>query len=246
MIHRWIDIVYRIHKNDLNINRQLKIYETVSDTRIIRHTVNATIQGYNAYKHRIKHDDILLATDSSFANNVAGIGMFIKDGDNIYAAAQPIGSQTNHFGELFSIYKTKWMMNYFNIDTFNRRIILFTDSLSNFLSLINTPKNVNKMRYKNLFRDTQNYIKSNKIIMWKVKSHTKPCQPYNDVADNMAEIGRLHPNNDFQIIPELNSKKYLKCKYYTLPTRSHWGSIPNYLAGMFKQSVSMESDLEPD
>ena len=82
--------------------------------------------------------------------------------------------------------------------------------------------------------------------MWKVKSHTNPCQPYNDVADEMADIGRTHPNNNLQIIPDLNSVNSLKLKSYTLPNRSHWGSIPNYLAGMFKQSVSMESDLVPD
>ena len=246
MIHRWIDIVYRIHINDLNINRQLTTYKIVPDNKIMHHTMNPTIHDYNAYKHRIKHNDILMATDSSFENNRAGIGIFIKDNDNVHAAAQPIGAQTNHFGELFSIYKTKWMMNYFNIDTNNRRIILFTDSLSNFLSLINTPKNVNKMKYKHLFRNTQQYIRDNHIIMWKVKSHTKPCQPYNDVADEMADIGRIHPNNTLQIIPDLNSVKFLKLKSYTLPTRSLWGSIPNYLAGMFKQSVSMESDLEPD
>eukprot|EP01083_Nonionella_stella_P250212 864401_1 len=51
-----------------------------------------------------------------------------------------------------SQYELIWMSN--------RRCIIFTDSLSNFLPLITTPSNPDKIKYKSLFKHTQNHIKS--------------------------------------------------------------------------------------
>eukprot|EP01083_Nonionella_stella_P234704 826009_1 len=96
---------------------------------------------------------------------------------------QPIGPVDNHYGELHAIGKTKKLMEQLNIDISNRRCIIFTDSLSNFLPLITTPSNPKKIKYKPLFQHTQRHIKSINAILWKIKSHTVPQQYFNECAD---------------------------------------------------------------
>ena len=82
------------------------------------------------------------------------------------------------------------------------------------------PKNMKKSKYSDLFKNTLQHIKKLKTIMWKVKSHTIPYeQPYNRIADELAEMGRLDGNNNyFMMPPPFNSF----C--YSTVTRNHYNA----------------------
>ncbi len=202
---------------------------------------------WNGSKHRLRSTDLIIATDSSHEprTNTTGIGIFILDNNSIHCFSQPIGAQTNHFGELFAIHKSDFLIKYCKINVNNRRRVIFTDSLYNFVPLITTPHKINKLAHSNLFVNTQKYIKRSKSILWKVKSHTKPKQqPFNNVADKLAEIGRMHPNNSNYINAHYNSIQYAKYRAFHFANGITFDTINN-LAGMFQQSVSMEPDLLP-
>ena len=84
-----------------------------------------------------------------------------------------------------------------------------TDSLCSFCPLITPPKNIKKqIKFPFLFKQTQKILKNNKIILWKIKSHTDKIniidnyyggfprvQPHNHFADRLADKGRDHPQN---------------------------------------------------
>ena len=131
-----------------------------------------------------------------------------------------------------------------NIDVTDRRIICITDSLFNFCPLITPPNDIDKhMPYATLFRDTLHYIKSMKIVLWKVKSHTKPyCVIFNDYADILADEGQSHPNNGPRITPSINS-----LQYHSLTT-THDPNGVNLLnvIRLYEQRISMESNLPGD
>ncbi len=203
-----------------------------------------TIQHYRTYEWKLQPTDLIASTDSSWENGLAGIGIMIKDKNVIHCFHQPIGNVSNNFGELFAINQVRNILKYLKISTENRRSILFTDSLYNFIPLITTPNKQLKLEYSNLLKNTQSYLLKAKFLLWKVKSHTDPPQSFNNVADLLAEQGRLNNINSLFVIPEINSLKYMKYARYTL-VDSNVRTFES-LAANFSVTVSMEFCLQPD
>ena len=81
------------------------------------------------------------------------------------------------------------------------------------------------------------------IILWKVKSHTKPHSVvYNQYADRLANEGRLHPYNSRIVIPSINSLLFHNSSSYIDPI-----GVNNLIViRLFEQRVSMVSSREPD
>ncbi len=238
-IHLWINHVYRIATFNNNKNISLKYfdnkycYQNTND--LIYHIRSPKFEHWRKFIGKIQDNDILIGVDSSHDLNMTGFGIIIKDQNKFHIYAQPLGSVSNHYGELFAICKNKHLFSLFNIDTDNRRIIIFTDSLYNFIPLITTPKNVDKLNYSELFKKTQSFLLHNKIILWKIKSHTKPNQQFfNQVADFYARYGRLHPSNCSNISPDISddSKAFIYSHiHHTCPDI---GTIDYTLPRMFK------------
>ncbi len=189
------------------------------------------------YKHKLRDDDILISTDSSrdTNNGLAGFGVFIKDYNKLHYFHQPLGKRFNQYGELFAIGKSEMLLQICNVSTDNRRVIIQTDSLSNFLTLITTPKNLHKCPDETLFKSTQQYLKRIKALLWKVKSHTKPEQFYNGIANTLANLGRLNPANNRNLKISLDSNEHSILFHKTSPTTN-----PQLLTGYADLSVSME------
>eukprot|EP01083_Nonionella_stella_P050817 135066_1 len=216
-IHEWIHNVYRIHNNEVTIRYLCNKNSIIDSRRLIYHIRNDTYGQWLLYKYKLRDDDILVGTDSSHKHDLTGIGIIIKDRNKIYTYHEPIGPTSNHYGELFAINKAHFLINHFKIDYVGRRVILFTDSLSNFLSIITPPKNEKRLEYPGLHKITTNNIKSMNTVLWKIKSHTNPSQFYNYIADELADRGRINANNSFQIIPNPNDTTHADIQCYESP-----------------------------
>ncbi len=93
-------------------------------------------------------------------------------------------------------------------------------------------------------------------LLWKIKSHTdiinirdnymysKPVvQPYNGEADRLADLGRLHPNNEAGIPISLNN---LNNSYYYEKTVCLNGSNNINIVRQFWLRTISESRWKPD
>ncbi len=172
---RWINYVYRINKKERNIYSFLSDHDTQETNDLMYHIRCETIQDYFCFENKLRDSDIVIATDASRDpdENLTGIGIFIKDHNKFYRYAEPLGSVSNSFGELFAIGKVKFLLDFFQIDTTNRRIIIMTDSLCSFCPLITPPKNIDKqIKYPTLFKQTQTFLKHKQVVLWKIRSHT--------------------------------------------------------------------------
>ena len=221
---RWINYVYRANNNEISVRYLSSQHNTIPTDDLIYHLRSDTLNEYLAYEDKFRDDDIIISGDSSHDKNtgLTGIGVFIKDRDVFHRFCEPIGSVTNNFGELFAIGKGDFLLKFFNVNTFNRRIFVITDSLCSFCPLITPPKNIDKqIKHAPLFKTTQKYLKRMNAILWKMKSHTDldnipdnrfhgipRVQPYNGEADRLADLGRLHPCNASGIPFDLDSIKY--------------------------------------
>ena len=106
-------------------------------------------------------------------------------------------------------------MKQLRIDTTNRRIIIFTDSLSNFLPLIIKPPKRKKVTYQKLMTETRDKLKEYNIILWKIKSHTKPVTAYlNYEADILADFGRLDGANNTNLIAPLKYRHFTRTQTF--------------------------------
>ena len=136
-----------------------------------------------------------------------------------------------------------WYIKTHNINTTNRRIIIFTDSLNNYLPLITTPiKYKNKLEYPDLYEKTQQFLKDYNIILWKIKAHTKPEQWFNHKADVLADEGRTNPNNNHHFLLENNENDFIRVRTKIDPC------TPNlliHLARQCKLRVSLEPRTHP-
>ncbi len=101
-----------------------------------------TYNHYKKYDWKLKPTDLLCGVDSSHKNKVTGIGIVVKDNNQVHCFHQPVGSVSNNFGELYAINQTKNILKFLKINPENRRTIIFTDSLYNFIPLITTPKRI--------------------------------------------------------------------------------------------------------
>ncbi|MCP4989520.1 MAG: hypothetical protein GY928_26745, partial [Colwellia sp.] len=208
---RWINHVYRLQKREVSIDHLSNQYWVINQNNLNYHIRCDTIRQYIQNELKLKDNDIIVATDSSHdkTTELTGMGIFIKDKDIFHNYAEPLGTVSNNFGELFAICKSDWLIKKLKINTNNRRIIIMTDSLCSFCPLITPPKNIKKqIKFPRLFTQTQRKLKEMKAILWKIKSHTKKInisanyfggiprdQPHNSFADKLADKGRLHPNN---------------------------------------------------
>ena len=237
-LHRYIHIVLNIHKtNNINIKYYSNKCEHDKTMRqnVYHHYRCDTYQEWIEMHHMIHNDDLIIATDSSNKDNLTGIGIYIKDNDNIHKYSQGIGSVDNHYGELYAIRKSMKIIEDRLINTNNRRTFIMTDSLNNFLPLIITPKNPKRtIIHHDLWKDTQNQIATLNAILIKIKSHTKPIQQYfNEQADILADEGRTNPNNNEQIIPSINTNyasnhnHHIKNTTYSQIVQQHMNSHPN-------------------
>ena len=139
----------------------------------------------------------------------------IKDHTKLYRFCQPLGKVSNNYGELFAICKSMILLEeFFPIDITNRRIIIMTDSQCSFAPLITTPRK--KLKYSHLYQRTQKHIKKLNIILWKIKSHTKPViQFFNWHADRLADVGRTNTANSIFLHQSDQSFKF--AKYDSIP-----------------------------
>ncbi len=153
-------------------------------------------------------------------------------------------SPSNNYGELFAIH---CCADY--IDTTNRRVIIFTDSLNNFLPLLTTPiKYQNKLQFPSLFKQTQYFLIKHNVILWKIKSHTDPIHWFNDCADSQADKGRIHPNNNKHIIPNVtggNLRRGLTQFDFQSAESGRPGLVAK-LARNVKSTCDLESLFNPD
>ena len=246
LVHKWIHYVFRLQYWDITKKHLLSQHSFQFDYELIFHIRNDTYFEWLQYKYKLRDTDLIFSTDSSrdHALKTTGIGIFIKDYHKFHAFAQPIGDQDNHFGELFAIYKIQFLIEHLNINITNRRIIIFTDSLSNFTQIITTPKK-KEIKYHEIHHNTQTYILNNQIILWKVKSHTKPIQqPFNAIADRLANYGRCHPENNNLIIPQLNSMHLATLRGAYSPYGRNVSTL--CLPGKLKLSGNLEFGLRPD
>ncbi len=176
------------------------------------------IRQYIYHQTKLKDNDIIISTDASRDPNtkLTGIGIFIKDGDNFHKYAEPLGCVSNNFGELFAIGKFDFLLTQFGIDTRNRRKVLMTDSLCSFCPLITPPNNIKKqIKFPNLFRKTQRNLKSEKVTLWKIKSHTDKI---NKVENYVAARAVVNPYNFYadRLGLDWNFSGFIFTKFYFL------------------------------
>ncbi len=224
--------------------RLLRKYKFVPNYRIIHHMRSDNLEHYKSNEWRLRPTDLIASTDSSWKDGLAGIGIMIKDYNVIHCFHQPIGNVSNNFGELFAINQVRNILKFLKTNTKNRRLILFTDSLYNFIPLITTPNKKLKLQYSNLLNNTQTYLLKSKFILWKVKFHTDPPQSFNNIADLLADEGRMNEVNSLYVIPNINSIKYMKYTKYIL-LDSNVRTFES-LAANFSVAASMEFCLQPD
>ncbi len=211
----------------------------------MHHMRSDTYNHYNYYAWKLEPTDLICGVDSSHKNEVTGIGIVVKDNNKVHCFHQPVGSVSNNFGELYAINQTKNILKFLKINPENRRTIIFTDSLYNFIPLITTPKKDLKLAYTNLLNETRTYLLKNNILLWKVRSHTKPIQQsWNKIADILAFHGRMNPINSLYTIPNTNSLSHMKYSHFLL-TESNVRAFDS-LAANFSVAASMEFELQPD
>ena len=202
-IHLWVWAMHDININNAPPNRYTCKYNRIPDQNVFHHIRNDTYEEWLQYRHKLQDTDLVFATDSSSKNKLTGVGLCCVNLHSLHTMHQPIGSATNNYGELYAIKCCSDYINARNIDTSDRRIIIFTDSLYNFLPLLTTPiKFQKKITYPKLFNETQKFLIENKVILWKIKSHTDPIHWFNDCADKEADKGRIDPRNHKDIIPD--------------------------------------------
>ncbi len=216
MAHHYHDIILKVYNNKSSIIYHQNRYDYQNPNDQIFHIRSNTISEWFDYCKKIKSNDIVIATDSSQKDDVTGIGVFILDKSNAYCYSQSLGRQTNHYGELYAIHKGLFLLDHFLIQTTHRRIVLFTDSISNYNPLIIPPNNIqNKVRYPSLYKLTSQLINKFHPTLWKIKSHTNPPQIFNYYADKLAEIGRMNPINTILLPSPLpNSIQYSSVNHY--------------------------------
>ncbi len=127
----------------------------------------------------------------------------------------------------------------------NRRIIIFTDSLSNYNSLITNPNDDEKLACPILYRNTLEKLRTKKALLWKVKSHTNPQNYFNYKADLLADRGRLHPNNNNQIIPTYNSNQYSETNIFHCPERDPVKYLARQRVPELRVSLELAHDTWP-
>ena len=205
-IHLWIHNVYNLQysKKPPKLSYYEQQHAKVPRNSIIYHIRCDSIEEWEYHAPKLKPNDIIIATDSSHNNGYTGIGVFIQFKRNLYTYYEPLGKVTNNYGELYAINKSYTLLNHLNIDIKNNRSIIMTDSLLHYINLLTTPKNVDKLPYKSLFKQTKINIKSMNTILWKIKSHTTPPQYNNNIADLLADEGRK-ANNSIHIQSPDNS-----------------------------------------
>ncbi len=187
----------------------------------------------------MKPNDLVFATDSSSKNDLTGISVYCVNDNKQIEIDQPVGAVSNNYGELYAIYNCKWYIENHNIDTNNRRIIIFTDSLNNYLPLITTPiKYKNKLEFPELYEKTQQFLIDYKVILWKIKSHTNPEQWFNHKADRLADKGRMNPLNNHHLLLSDNEQ-------YGLNVKTKIDPITNNLLLHLARQCSLRASLEP-
>lgn len=140
-IHEYIHTTKHIHskKGQYDMKRKLNTIPYIHKHNIIYHLRSNNYRHFHSHLDKIRTDDIVIGTDSGHEYGITGIGIIIKNNENIIRSYQPLGGTTNNFGECFAIRKALYLIERYNIDTNYRRIIIMTDSLCNFLPLLIKP-----------------------------------------------------------------------------------------------------------
>ncbi len=148
-------------------------------------------------KNKIEKTDIIIATDGSFKNNKAGIGIYIEHKNKKYNFWQTLGNQTVNYAELFALGKIKYLLEKFKINYNNKRIFILTDSMYAYEKSFKKPDRYSKkpFEYYELHKETIETIWDLKPTLIKVPSHLdekrnmETIKP-NDIADLLAEKAR--------------------------------------------------------
>ncbi len=165
-IHLWVWAIHDIVDNNAPPNRYTCKYNIIPEDNVFHHIRNDTYYEWLTYRHKLRDTDLIFATDSSSKDKLTGIGLCCVNLNNLYKMHQPVGNATNNYGELFAIYCCSDYIRTRNINTSNRRVIIFTDSLYNFLPLLTAPVNFQKkISYPILYKQTQDFLIKHKVIL---------------------------------------------------------------------------------
>ena len=212
-VHLWLHLVHRIQNNQTTINYLNRTYQPARNVDLLYHICSHRYNHWFKHYQKIKPNDIVISTDSSHKNGLTGIGIYIKFKNKTFHISEPIGSTSNHEGELYAIRKAYEYLPHHVPQFKSHQIFHITDSDNNFKPLVTHNKKT-KLKFEKLLKETQKILQDLKVILWRVHSHEKPYTPcFNHFADKLADKGRTDPSNHPGLINPISFKHY--AQHYT-------------------------------
>ena len=165
-----------------------KYYTRIIRNNLLFHYVLKDFNEWTSYSRFInENNDLIIATDSGHdpPSKVTGIGVYIQFRKNRFYFYQSLGLVSNQYGELYAIAKIQHVLDKckINIPIKRGNTFIITDSQISFNSILTYPS---KPAHPTLLQNAITNVKNSKGFLLKVKAHTTPAQPHNNIADWLA------------------------------------------------------------